>query len=121
MPLASRFLETVFHLSLGPGFVAFILYTASKLAIAFSVAFLLVMVTEKRKLRYFAFTFGIIGVPLYQTISYNIAAVNYYGVSPTILLQKPFLESIATDLTITPLVVWLGTYLGNEYQVRKTA
>jgi uncharacterized membrane protein YeaQ/YmgE (transglycosylase-associated protein family) len=116
----SKFMGSILHLNLRAGFIAFILFHITDLIIVFSIAFLLARATQKRKLWFFAFIFGVIGPPLYDTISYNIAVKNYYGpyTEDTAQLVRAVIGTVIADLIITPLVAWLGVTLGNHFRQR---
>jgi hypothetical protein len=111
----------IFHLSLGTGSVAFLLYTLSELLIAFIIAFFLAMKTEKKVLWLVVFILGVIGYPLYSAVSYNIAFRNYYGPLPedTAQFVRAYVSTLVADLIFKPLVAWLAMTLGNQYRERK--
>jgi hypothetical protein len=117
LPKTARLL-TLFHVSSG---FAFLLYTFSELVIAFLIAFFLTMKTEKKLLWFVIFILGIIGYPLYSTVSYNIAVRNYYGSYPedTSQFLRAYTSTLVADLIFKPLVAWLAMTLGNQYRERK--
>lgn len=108
----------IFHLSLGTGSIAFLLYTLSESLIAFLIAFFLAVRTEKKMLWLVVFILGVIGYPLYSTVSYNMAVLNYYGPLPedTAQFVRAVIETVIADLIMTPLVAWFGITLGNQYR-----
>src|SRR4030042_3251271 len=122
MEPTSKYLRSIFHLNFSRGLVGNILFHVTDLIIVFSVSFLLARLTEKRKLWLIAFIIGVIGLPLYGTIRYEIAFENYYGSSPesTTLLIQLVIEKVVADLIITPLVALLGVSLGHQYRMKKT-
>jgi hypothetical protein len=117
IPSAARLLK-LFRVSSG---IAFLLYTFSELIIVFLVAFFLAMRTEKKMLWLVFFILGIIGYPLYSSVSYNIAVRNYYGPLPedTSQFVRAYISTFIADLIFKPLVAWLAMTLGNQYRVRK--
>jgi len=117
LPLTVRLLK-LFHVASG---FAFLLYTFSELIIAFFIAFFLTMKTEKKMLWFVIFILGLIGYPLYSTVSYNIAVRNYYGFYPedTSQFLRAYTSTLVADLIFKPLVAWLAMTLGNQYRERK--
>jgi hypothetical protein len=112
IPLTARLLK-LFHISSG---FAFLLYTFSELIIAFVIAFFLAMRTGEKMLWLVTFILGIIGYPLYSTVSYNIAVHNYYGPlsEDTSQFVQAYVSTLVADLIFKPVVAWLGMRSGNQ-------
>ena len=116
---ASKYIRSIFHLNVSLAFLAFIVLLITYFIIVFLSAFLLSRATGKRKIWFFVFIVGVVGPPLYGTMSGNIEYVINYETLPseaTTVLVQILMETIIAYLIITPLVAWLGVIFGNRYR-----
>jgi hypothetical protein len=106
------FTNKVLHIHLR---AAFVVYTITDLIIIFLIALLLSTVTGKRNIWNLTYIVGAVGWPLYYTIRNHIDIYHH-----NLPVWNTLILSITVLVIITPLVAWVGTILGNQYQMRRT-
>ena len=97
----------------------FILLYMAEFILIFIAGILLSKATGKKSIWFLFLLIGSLGRTLYGTIQGIIFHLNNYGTLPSEMTYWLF-ESIAAHFIITPLVAWLGVFIGQKCRTKKT-
>jgi hypothetical protein len=114
---------TKYLITVAPQFLTlahFVLFHTTAFLVLGIVAFILAVILGGKKIWLFAFIIWPVGYPVVQTIRSLIYYLQYYPSGLPSWVTSSIVQSLIAYLIVTPFLVWLGSFYGNKWHIKRS-